>query len=281
MKTEFEKIAPAIFRIKINDYRVPDSLKLLCISDAHIDNKHANIKLLKKHLNEAVKENAFILFNGDTFCAMQGKWDKRADQTQLRPELQGNNYLDLLVKYVADFLSPYANRILILGHGNHETSIEKHHQTNLLDRLRERLKTEKDCVTQVGGYANWVQIRTSKASSNMLMYHGCGSNAFVTKGSTDMNRIGIGYPDASVIWVGHKHNEFSKTEPRYRLSSHGVEYKDEQLGFMTPGYKEHDDTKLGWEIERLPNPKPIGAAWLEYKLDADQQRFLVSYQRAK
>jgi hypothetical protein len=204
---------------------------------------------------------------------MQGKWDKRADQTQLRPELQGNNYLDRLVKYVADFLMPYASQILVIGQGNHETSILKHHQTNLLDRLIHELRRDKGCEAQLGGYSTWIQFAAVKPSNqprsvkNMLMYHGCGGGAFVTKGSIDMNRIGIGFPDADIIWIGHKHNEFCRTEPRYRLNSHGTEYQDEQLGFMTPGYKVHDESKTGWEIERLPNPKPTGAAWLTFFLD--------------
>ena len=68
--------------------------RVLLLSDEHHDNLLCDRELLAKHLSEAREWNAPTLHVGDTFCAMQGKWDKRADQNQLRPELRGNNYLD-------------------------------------------------------------------------------------------------------------------------------------------------------------------------------------------
>lgn len=268
----FSKLDKAAWRIRALDaIKYENQIELLCISDAHIDNKKSDVKLMQSHMAEAKKRGSWIIFNGDTFCAMQGKWDKRADQDQLRPELHGNNYLDKLVQYAESILEPYAENILLIGHGNHETSIIRHHQTSLIDRLIQGLKKNKKCQSDVGAYMNHIQIgfqgKTSKQTvipKTLTAYHGAGGGAFVTKGSIDLARMAQSLPDSHIVWIGHKHNELTRTEPRTRINAMGTIYHDEQFGFMTPGYKSWDDEAMGWEIERSPHPKPIGAAWLTF-----------------
>ena len=109
--------------------------EFLLISDLHWDNPHCERALLKEHLDEAVRREAGILVFGDFFCAMQGKYDKRADKSALRPEHQATNYLDALVDTAATWLEPYSKNIVMLADGNHETAIRKHLETDLLERL--------------------------------------------------------------------------------------------------------------------------------------------------
>ncbi len=113
---------------------------ILLRSDAHHDNLYCQQALERRHLQEAKRRGALICDFGDLFCAMQGKWDKRKDDTQLRRELIGNNYLDRLVTYNAAFYEPYADSFLMLAPGNHETANLKYHQTHLTERLAERLR---------------------------------------------------------------------------------------------------------------------------------------------
>jgi hypothetical protein len=107
----------------------------LLSADRHHDNAKSDHALARKHLMQCRERGGHALDFGDLFCAMQGKWDKRADQSQLRDELRGNNYLDALVDYNGDFFEEFADLFLIMSPGNHETSILKHHQTNLNERL--------------------------------------------------------------------------------------------------------------------------------------------------
>lgn len=79
------------------DVRHGDSLKFLLASDAHWDNPKCDRKKLKEDLDKAVEIGAKILLNGDTFCLMQGKYDKRASKSDVRPEHQVSNYLDAIV----------------------------------------------------------------------------------------------------------------------------------------------------------------------------------------
>ncbi len=181
-------------------------------ADAHHDNKHCLQDVERKHLEQAKARQALILDFGDLFCAMQGKWDKRADQSQLREELRGNNYLDLLVQTTSDFYSPYAKLFALLGQGNHETAILKYHQTNLTDRLAERLKALSSSVV-VGGFSGWVRFIFSYQNSGNLCsrvlkwHHGYGGDAPVTKGTIQTNRMAVYLPDADFVVTGHCFSE--------------------------------------------------------------------------
>ena len=104
-------------------------------SDAHHDNPHSDNNLELKHLKQAVERDAFILDNGDAFCAMQGKGDPRASKDDIKEVHKKGSYLDSLVTTYADFLECYADRILVMGKGNHETAVLKHRETDLTQRL--------------------------------------------------------------------------------------------------------------------------------------------------
>src|SRR5688572_11399081 len=81
-----------IHHISIELAGVRDERWFLLQSDVHWDNPHCDRKLFYKHLKQAQERDAAILDNGDFFCAMQGKWDKRANKSDLRPEHQSGDY---------------------------------------------------------------------------------------------------------------------------------------------------------------------------------------------
>lgn len=137
---------------------------VLLTSDHHVDNKHCDHALLRSHLQAAVDLDAPIFMFGDVFCAMQGRWDKRADQEELLPELRGNNYLDRLVDFATEFYRPYASHIAIVSNGNHEDSIERKHQVDLTERLASNLKSIGG-VTIRGQYMGFVALAFSKAAA--------------------------------------------------------------------------------------------------------------------
>ena len=132
--------------------------RFLLMSDNHHDNLLCNQELEKKHLKEAKADNAGILFFGDLFCAMQGKWDKRADQDQLREELRGNDYLNLLVDYVKEFFLPYSKNIIMIGYGNHETKLEEKHGFDIIADLVARLNERSGSNITTGGYSGYVKF---------------------------------------------------------------------------------------------------------------------------
>ncbi len=266
---------------------------ILLRADAHHDNLHANHELEKKHLEEARSRKALVCDFGDLFCAMQGRWDKRKDDTQLREELIGNDYLDQLVNYNAAFYEPFADLFLMIAPGNHETANLKYHQTNLTERLAERLRVKREKMKLsdayansdrlfVGGFSGWIRFMfrydSTKQTQRLLKWHhGYGGDAPVTKGVIQTNRMAVYLPDAHFVVTGHTHNEFIFPLERERISDQGILSKDQQVHIKVPGYKdEYADGYDGWHIERGGPPKPLGAAWIRFYYLNEQIRSEVT-----
>ena len=85
------------------------SFKFLLSFDRHWDNPKSNQDLQAEHLDEVKRLKTFCLDGGDLFCAMQGKYDRRSNKSDIRPEHQNGEYLDSLVNSASDFFEPYAN----------------------------------------------------------------------------------------------------------------------------------------------------------------------------
>lgn len=236
-------------------------------SDVHHDNPKCDWNLERKHLAEVKERNGFIIDNGDLFCAMQGKYDKRSSKDSIRPEHANGNYLDALVDEAAEFYRPYAKHFAVMGDGNHETGIRKNHETDLTDRLAAKLRAMGSPV-QKSGYGGWVRFSYkttgNKAGAHLLHhYHGSGGGGPVTRGVIDTNRIAVFTPDPEIVLTGHSHDEWMVTITRQRISQRGEVYRDEQVHVRVPGYKDAwADGHGGYEVERRHGPKPIGAAWL-------------------
>ena len=91
----------------------------LLSADHHWDNPDSRHDMIIRHLKEAKERNTKVFMFGDFFCAMQGKYDKRASKSKVRPEHQNDNYLDSLVNTAAAFLMPYRQQIALISPGNH------------------------------------------------------------------------------------------------------------------------------------------------------------------
>ncbi len=241
----------------------------LLSSDRHHDNAHTNWDLEKKHLDEAVARGAGILDFGDLFCAMQGKWDKRADTDQCRPEHKEGRYLDSLVETAAEFYEEYAKNWLFLSSGNHETSILKRHETDLTERLAEQMGRSKTGNPIVGAYCGYIRFRASRADHNstqgslvLYYHHGYGGGGPVTRGVIQTNRMSVYLPDPDIVVSGHTHDSWVVPVARSRLARSGKTYIDRQTHIRIPGYKDEFTGGDGWHNHRGGPPKPNGAYWL-------------------
>ena len=274
-RIQVRKSDKSILRI---DYR-PDQetkpIEFLLRSDAHHDNAHTDIDMERRHLQEAVRRGALIADNGDLHCAMQGRWDRRADRSALRPEYQYGNYLDRLVDEAVSFYEPYRANWVMMGLGNHETAILKHHETNLTERTVERLKVTGATNLQAFGYAGWIRIvihsPSCRRSGSLWIYHhhGYGGGGAVTRGVIQTNRMAVYLPDANIVWTGHTHDHWMVPIERYRVTNHDRPYTDRQVHVRTAGYKDEFTPQEGWTVERGGAPKPRGAVWLKAWLRND------------
>lgn len=239
------------------------------MSDVHFDSIVCDRNILKKHLDKALQEDALIVIGGDWFDAMQGKFDPRRSMDELRPEYRCERYFDVVVEDSADFLKPYAQRVIAVTQGNHELSVRKNSNTDLIDRLVFHLRLlGSQAVT--GGWKGWIRFLLSshkrKGSIKLYYSHGTGgANALVTRGVISTNRQAVYEPDADIVWNGHTHTAYILPIVRERLSSKGKVYNDVGWFIRTSGYKRDWDIRDGYAAQKGTGPNPVGCAKLELR----------------
>src|SRR5690606_4290342 len=189
----------------------------------------------------ALANNAPVIDNGDWFCAMQGKWDKRKSEDAMLPEYRGGRYLDKLVDNGAEWLHPYRDVLAVMGYGNHETAILKHHETDLTERLVYKLRSEGAPRLVKGRFAYWIVYKfwfSDKAHKTLRQFnhHGWGGGGPVTRGTIDTARMAVYLPDADIVATGHVHHHYEMAIERHRINNHNRTYQDTQLHIRTPGY---------------------------------------------
>ena len=219
--------------------------------DRHHDNLESNHQLQKRHLETARELNSPIIDLGDFFCLMQGKYDPRKSYDDMRPEHVGDDYFDLVVDSAERFFKPYADLFAVIGYGNHETSIIKHNQTDMINRITRRLQQASAVKNRAfrGGYSGWVFLRATLRKTivqtiKIKYHHGYGGGGPVTKGVIQTNRRAVFLPDANIIATAHIHESWVVPIKRERVTAAGAIYEDIQWHISVPTYK--DDYTSSW-----------------------------------
>lgn len=250
---------------------------VLLSSDRHHDNPHCRQDLELEHLELARERNALVFDFGDLFCAMQGKYDPRRQLGDVRPEDNGPDYLDRLVKHAAEFYAPYAGLIQLISPGNHETAILDHSGADLTSNLIHRLNSDHGGHVHRGYYGGWVLFQfvvrqTQQESKRLKYHHGSGGGGPVTRGVIDTNRQSVFLPDADVVVNGHTHDQYHVPIARERLTKGGAVTRDLVHYIRTGTYKdEYGEGKGGFHVEKGRPPKPLGAVWLRFYVRAKLQ----------
>ena len=263
----------------IHEVTCQSGQEFLLMSDLHWDNPHCDRGLLKNHLDEAVKRNAAIILNGDTYCCMGGKYDRRADKSLIRPEHNTDRYFDAIVDTSVEWFAPYAKNILLIGYGNHETAIIKHGETDLLQRFASTLNYATGSAVQVGGYGGTIDIRvlhdTIRGVNFVVHYfHGHSGGGVVSRGVIQDQRLLAGTEGYDLTWMGHVHELYyhQNMVHRYDRSTKTLIQKPvHQL--RTATYKEEwDGGYMGFHTERGRGPKPLGGYWLKLETSRNSSK---------
>ena len=244
--------------------------RYLLIADVHFDNPLCDRRLLRRHLDEARESGAGVMCFGDWFDAMGGRSDPRRSKTGVRDAHNADNYLDLIVDDSAEFLEPYAAHLVMMSDGNHEASIRKNIEVDLLDHLCRRLQV------QHMGYSGWVRLMFERPGGGdrtqrrLWFHHGSGGGGPVTRGVIATNRRAAMVSDADIVVSGHIHEAWQVEVPRHGLSNGGHERRSTQLHVSCATYKDDWTLEGGWHMERGAPPKPLGGWWLELAYDYAQ-----------
>jgi len=250
---------------------VKNKVKLLCLSDLHWDNPKCDRETLKRHMDHAVSEGAKILVNGDFFCLMQGKYDPRGNKKDIRPEHNKANYLDAVIETAVDWFAPYANHLIFIGYGNHETNILKRQETDMIQRFADLFNyTHKpEIPISVGGYGGWLTVqfkinKTVRKSYTIHYFHGAGGGGPITRGTISHQRKMADIEGAHCVWMGHVHELYTMVQTKATLDKNRIPTLKDVLHLRTGAYKEeYQEGAFGWHVERGAPPKPIGGVMLE------------------
>ncbi len=254
---------------------------VLLQSDNHHDSILCNRELEDEHLETARQRGAMVMMFGDILDAMQGRFDPRRSMSELRPEYRRDDYYDVIVEDAAHWYGRYAEVISLMCDGNHELSVLKNANTNILANLIKAINQKHQVQIRRGGYGGWVRLVMHMGGEKTVVkrikyFHGSGGEAPVTRGVIQTNRQAVYLPDADIVVNGHSHNMYYVPISRERLSYEGVQSFDVQHHVRIPGYKQaYGDGMGGWEVTRGGVPKPIGAVWLLLAREGDEIKLQV------
>lgn len=247
----------------------PKVFKFLLLSDLHWDNPKCDRALLTHHLDQAKTLGARVGLNGDTLCLMQGLYDPRKSKSSIRPEHNYKDYLDRVLDTAIEYFTPYAHLIDFIGEGNHESSVSRRQETDILNRLVKGLNQANDTNIGRGGYGGWWVNRFKFDSKNYVShrlkyFHGSGGGGPVTKGTIQHNRALTKYAGADLIWMGHVHENYELDYQVEFINRSDIIQHKKVLMVRTATYKEeYTKGKGGWHVERGAAVKPLGGRWLE------------------
>lgn len=249
------------------------------MSDNHHDSKYCRRELERKHMQAAKDRGGLIMMFGDIFDAMQGKFDPRRSLDSVRPEDARADYFDSIVEHAVEDYAEFADHIVLISKGNHETAVLDKTNTDLTSNLVYKLNAEHvsdDNRIYTGGYGGWIRFmftanKTRRSGLQVKYHHGNGGAAPVTRGVIQTNRQAVFLPDADVVVNGHNHQGYILPIARERLTRSGKVEKDLCWFVRIPGYQDaYADGAAGYVVEKNSGPTPNGAVWLKLYLDGEK-----------
>lgn len=243
-------------------------------ADAHEDAPDYLESLHRKHLKDAAARNALVIDAGDWFDVVNGREDKRRSKSGVKPHLNKDNYLDAVVDDFAERHREHADSFLYLGRGNHDLKVLKMCETDILQRVADKLNGWRDPKLppiHVGGYGGWIRFEfrtgtgSNKQSFNVKLFHGSGGGGKVTKGVIQSNRRNAEC-DADIFVTGHIHETWELDTLKEGLTAAGRVRVRKSAHIQLGSYK-LDFTPDGagtWHTQREGGPKPIGGRFLRF-----------------
>ena len=261
---------PASITLEINS-KSTETLPVMLASDIHFDSCTCDIELLTKHMRLAEEMQSPVLIAGDFFDAMQGHDDPRRSIEELKNKYKVSSYYDAIVQDASEYLRQFKVPYYIIGLGNHETSVLRKINTNLVERLCYDLRLHGQPAEAMGywGYIRFMfsyEKGTEKVSKVLYFHHGASSGAVVTKGVIQVNRQGVYLQAPDFVLNGHNHHSYCMPLQVERLNQKTMmPYTETVWYFRTPGYKKSPGDSLqtwGFGAEKHRAATPRGCMFL-------------------
>ena len=286
MKLHAEALSDNVHLFEYTDCRSNDVVPTLFCSDIHLDSIGCKRDILKKHFDEIKHANGLIFIFGDLLDVMGSYGDRRLQREDIDPQFiqHGRTYLDLVCEYTIEFLKPYAQNIALISYDNHEKTINKFHNHDILRSIVWALNLEPKVNIQLGAYSGWVFLRMKAGANattcNIHYHHGFGGSAKRSKGMLDVQIEAMKYPDAHILVRGHTHQKwYDPSTARMRVTTKGRIYKDKVKYIQSGSYVDGiGEGKSGWAVEKNFNPTDIGGWFVDFKIKKSNADFSITTQ---
>ena len=241
--------------------------KILFLGDLHWDHPRCDRTTLKRILDDALAQNAWIVLVGDTFCLMQGKNDRRSNKDDIRPEHNTEDYFGAVIDTAKQWFEPYARNMWIVLEGNHESSAKRNHEFDVTRAFVTALNDKTGSKIIYPGYSTYALIRTEthgtrRETKTLWLAHGHGGGGEVTKGTIQAQRRAVMFPDAEYLVSGHIHSDYYVAHDQWRITKEGKAYAMKQRHYVVNTFKEEfKKGKGGYHVERGRGPK-IPSGWM-------------------
>ena len=270
------KISDRVHELRVHFQKTDKRFRFLALTDLHWDSAHCDRAFLKKHLDYALEENAPVVIVGDLFDVMQGKYDPRADPDTLRPEHRGSNYFDLISSTALEWFAPYARILCLITPGNHEASVIKRNEIDLLDRLTHSLRTQHRSPVIYGeDWCYLLQKNTRSSAMNsetktkkIFLHHGYGGGGEAGRGVTQHQATRSQW-QADCFISGHIHRRNTDHNVITSVTGKGRIETTDQWFIRCGSYKQELD--CSWHISRGAAARPLGGWWITTEMQRTAQ----------
>lgn len=267
------------------DYSVEKEFNYFFCSDIHIGTKGQDVKALERDFKRARELNARIFINGDLFDMILHQDRKR--YTVSSDKYNSDNNINLAINEAFDFLSEYVDLIEFIGSGNHETSVQKYHNIDVIQQVVWSLNKAHGTNIQHGQFSGFIVLKYHWAENGLvrtrkIFYtHGTGGGAEVTKGIINVNRH-MYNKNCDIFWQGHTHSKFVlPSEWILDVNKKDEIIKRERAAFITGAYvnifDQYDAMKEGFKLnygeEKMRGLQSTGGIFMKHKLSSDGEIF--------
>lgn len=258
---------PSTIDLYVYIERTDQVVPILWASDLHVDSIDSDIESMRVHFEHIRKRNGAILLGGDIFDAMQGKQDPRHSKSQIRPELLVDDYFDVLVPWTIEKLNLAHMPIAVVMPGNHEMSVLRKNETDLIGRLARALRCPRGAYTQFYRLFIIGPNQTVK-DKRFVIYatHGSGGSAPVTMGIIKTNRRQVS-AEADIYLSGHLHQAWVAAQSIEFVKSNGLIGRRTIWHGQAGGYLKNSLQGSGFYGQHEIKPSLCGSICIEVFLE--------------
>lgn len=249
-------------------YRLGDKFTIKPIADVHLGNAACDERAFKEYLRDS-DESTYFLGIGDLMDAVIV-----SDAKRYRKGIDAADSEDIIdhqVQRAAAFLSPYSERILGLGTGNHEDNILTRCSTDMTRRVCRLLGVP------YLGYSGLYRLRFSEGGNRTrtvdIRYHHGWAAGRTQGGQLTSNAKDVMHWDADVFFYGHGHKMLTDSISRLGIQGNNrLVSRDLVICLCGTFLKTYIPSEITYSEKKGYGPQRIGQPFVTVKPTRDGVR---------